>query len=254
MKIYKNKNRLIKTTEHVTDKKKKNLLVYITLNKANALYRHGSFTDEIVWDGRSFFTVAKKKEKNLNRGLFLYGFVRKDANAYLKSYDTIKLPKKYPVNLYNDDFNDFDKRITGTDVNNAYWQIAYNLGIISENTYNKGLNADYKRIRLSALATLGAGKEYQVIKGGKMIEEYVNIGKDEELQKLYLKIRYTCYNYMQSLSRKLGKDFVAYRTDCIYYVDTPENRAIVKNFLNGKKLQTKQLYRIRKSLHEQASS
>lgn len=255
MKAYKNRGYLIKTQDFLVKDKEKFILDLIRKNKGNAYYRKGNFAIEIIWDGKSYVFPAKKNNgKSFKKGGFLYGMVRKDANAFLKAGKTIKLPKQYPVNEYNNDFDKFGEKITGTDVNHAYWRIAYNLGIISRNTYSRGLEDDFKVIRLSALSTLGSGKDYQLIKDGNLIDMFALIGKNDDLHKLYSAIRYTCYKYMQQLKKKLGNDFVAYRTDCIYYVDTPENRKLVKDFFNKNNLETKQLYRIRKSLHEQTSS
>lgn len=255
MKAYKNRGYLIKTQDYLVKPKEKFILDLIKKYKGSGYYRKGNFVTEIIWDGKSYvFPANSKNGKSFKKGGFLYGMVRKDVGAFLKSGKKIKMPKQYPVNEYNNDFDKFGEKITGTDVNNAYWRIAYNLGIISRGTYTKGLGDDFKVVRLSALSTLGSGKDYQIIKDGKLIDMFALIGKNDDLHKIYSAIRYTCYKYMQQLKKKLGNDFVAYRTDCIYYVDTPENRKLVKDFFTKNNLETKQLYRIRKSLHEQTSS
>jgi hypothetical protein len=56
---------------------------------------------------------------------------------------------------------------------------------------------------------------------------------------------------MQNMKIMLNEDFVCYRTDCIFYVDTKENRKLVRSYFKSQKLDMKQLYRIKKTLHEQ---
>jgi hypothetical protein len=46
---------------------------------------------------------------------------------------------------------------------------------------------------------------------------------------------------MENLSQLLGDDFDAYRTDCIYYRDTPENRKKVYDYLDSHGFYYKQL-------------
>jgi hypothetical protein len=127
------------------------------------------------------------------------------------------------------------------------------LGIISKNTYLKGLDDDFKVVRLSALSTLGKGKDYFVIKDGVITEEVVKIGYNEDMDNLYKAIRYTCFKYMQKIKKLLAEDFICYRTDCVYYVDTNENRKMVQKFFKEQDMEYKQLYSIKKTLHEQSS-
>lgn len=219
----------------------------IVNNQSDAYFRYGNFSHEIV-DGKTCYVfppdnVNKTKLAKMRQGIYLFGLVRKNAKDWLKNNPDAKLPKKNPVNEYASGVKNFDnQKITGTDVNSAYWTIAYNLGIITKDTYNKGLDNDLKQVRLATLSTLGAGKKYYVIRDGELTNDEVCIGADEKLADVYRLIRYTCYQYMNQLKRKLATSFVAYRTDCIYYVDSKENRKMVHDFFKSKKLTYKQLY------------
>lgn len=211
--------------------------------KADGYIKKGTFTNELVWGAYSYIfpCMSKKSQSAFKRGMFLFGMVRKDAKLYLKNNE-IRLPKRYGQIEYNSDVeDDFDERVTGTDLNHAYWRIAYNLGIISDFTYTKGLNDDFKAVRLAALSTMGGNKKYQKIKNGVILDEYLVVEGDEELRKIYTLIRYTCYKYMSEVKRMLGNDFLCYKTDCIYYVDNKENRKKVKDFFKEKDLLMKQL-------------
>lgn len=219
----------------------------IVNNQSDAFLRYGNFSHEIV-DGKTCYVfppdnVKEKKLSKMRQGIYLFSVVRKDAKLWLKNNPTFSLPNKNPVNEYSSGIEDFEnQKVTGTDLNSAYWTIAYNLGIISKNTYEKGIGNDLKQIRLATLSTLGSGKKYYVIKDGELTNDEVCIGSDEKLADVYRLIRYTCYMYMNHLKNKLGKSFVAYRTDCIYYIDTKENRSIVHKYFKSKKLTYKQLY------------
>jgi hypothetical protein len=211
--------------------------------KGNGFLKKGTFTNEIVWGKNSyiFSVLDKKKQEAFKRGMFLFGMVRKDSKAYLKK-NKIKLPKKYSQIEYNGSFNpDLFGKVTGTDLNHAYWRIAYNLGIITDMTYMKGLDDKFKSVRLAALSTLGSDKKYKIIRNGIITNDLKIIEGDKDLQQIYKLIRYTCYRYMSQVKKILGKDFLCYKTDAIYYMDTKDNRKKVRDFLNQKNLLMKQL-------------
>jgi len=211
--------------------------------KANGYIKKGTFTNEIVWGHNSYIfpCMDKKRQMAFKKGMFLFGMVRKDVKEYLKT-NTLKLPKRYNQIEYNKDLNeDLFGKITATDLNHAYWRIAYNLGIISDNTYTKGLNDDFKAVRLASLSTMGANKKYQKMKNGKLLDEYKVVYGDDALKDVYKLIRLTCYKYMDKVKKMLGKDFLCYKTDCIYYIDTQYNRKLVRDFFIEKDLYMKQL-------------
>ena len=219
------------------------LMKKIETLKGNGYIKKGTFTNEIVWGKNSyvFSILDKKKQEAFKKGMFLFGMVRKDAKAYLKK-GKVKLPKKYSQIEYNGSFNpDIFGKVTGTDLNHAYWRIAHNLDIISDLTYMKGLDDKFKSVRLAALSTLGADKKYKIIRNGLITNDFKIIEGDKELQQIYKLIRYTCYRYMNQVKRVLGKDFLCYKTDAIYYIDTKENRKKVRDFFNQKNLLMKQL-------------
>jgi len=234
---------LNKTVKYAPKPMESYLMRQIVSQKANGYLKKGTFTNEIVWGKYSyvFSVLDKKKQMAFKKGMFLFGMVRKDVKIYLKK-NKVKLPKKYQQIEYANSFNpDLFDKVTGTDLNHAYWRIAYNIGIISELTYLKGLDDKFKSVRLAALSTLGADKKYRIIKNGELTSEYKVIKGDEELQIVYKFIRYTCYKYMAQVKRKLGSDFLCYKTDAIYYIDTKENRKTVRDFFKEKDLLMKQL-------------
>jgi hypothetical protein len=243
----------IKIQEFKPKNKEKFIIDNMKRNRGNGYLRQGNFTSELIWDGKSYMFPEKNTHNKYKKGLFLFGMVRKDAKSFINSGKIIKIPKRYPVNEYNDNFDKFGFKMTGTDLNHAYWRIAFNLGIISENTYNKGLHDDFKIVRLSALSTLGKGKDYLVIKNGVITDEVVKIGYDEQMDAIYKAIRYTCFKYMQKVKKMLKDDFICYRTDCVYYVDSKENRKLVSDYFKEQKMSYKQLYSVKKPHTSEAS-
>jgi hypothetical protein len=242
----------IKFSEYMPKHREKTIMSSIVRNQSDAYLRYGNFSHEII-DGRTCYVfppdnIDKNKLKNMRKGIYLFALVRKNAKDWLLKNKSFKLPKKNPVNEYASDTFEFDnQKLTGTDINSAYWTIAYNLNIITEDTYERGLINEFKQLRLATLSTLGSGKKYYVIKDGELTNKEVCIGSNEKMADVYKLIRYTCYTYMNELKKLLGASFVAYRTDCIYYVDTKENRLLVHQYLKGKKLKYKQLYEINKN-------
>jgi hypothetical protein len=186
--------------------------------------------------------MNKKSQANFKKGMFLFGMVRRDAKRFINNRPNFRIPKKYSQIEYNKDVNfELFGKVTGTDLNHAYWRIAYNLGVISDKTYIKGIDDKFKSVRLAALSTLGSDKKYQRILAGKITQETLIIKGEDDLQRVYVLIRLTCYKYMSQVKKMLGKDFLCYKTDAIYYIDTKENRQKVRDFFKSKDLLMKQL-------------
>jgi hypothetical protein len=217
---------------------KKTVLERLKGKKGIAYYRKGSFSDEIIWQNRKFlFPSAKKK---VAAGMWVFRSVMNDVRQYIAD-KRIKAKQRLPVNFWNEKLRSYEGKITATDVNHAYWRIAYLEGVISDKTYKKGLLIKDKSIRLAALANLASSKEYQVIKDGELTQKTVILKYDPILQKVYNNIRYTCYEHMMIMANILKDDFICYKTDCIYYVDKPENRKNVQDYLDVFGLEWKQL-------------
>lgn len=217
---------------------KKAILERLKGKKGIAYYRQGSFSDEIIWQNRKFLFPSRKKK--VVAGMWVFRSVMNDVREFI-SDKRIKARQRLPVNLWNEKLRDYSGKVTATDVNHAYWRIAYLEGVITEKTYKKGLLIKDKAIRLAALANLASAKEYQIIKDGEFTNKTVVLKYDPILQKIYNNIRYCCYEHMMTMAKLLGEDFICYKTDCIYYVDNPENRKKVQEYLDIFGLEWKQL-------------
>lgn len=220
-----------------------NLIKSLTMRKKDFIIRKTKYYTSIIYDNQEIIYRSKDKDYQfpINQ-MFLFNMVRKDAMKFLEENPNFEIPNKLPTNSTNLQYDNSYGEITGTDIDSAYWTIAYKIGIISERTYNKANEINAKVTKLASLAILGRTKAYFRYEKGEKIKEPILIyPKNEKLKDLYRAIRYNCYFIMGELAQILGSDFEAYRTDCIYYRDTRENRAIVHGFLDDNGFTYKQL-------------
>lgn len=216
----------------------KALMRRFALSKANALYRKGSFSHDVIWQRRRF--VFPKDKKSVRDNMWIFRNVMMEAKDYTSEHN-VKEVKQLPVNHWNKKMKTFRGKLTATDLDHAYWRIAFLRGYISEETYQKGLKVKDKSLRLASLANLSSHKEYQVIENGVLTDKTVSIRYDPILQKVYANIRYECYDIMMECAKLLGDDFVCYKTDCIYYRDTEKNRKKVQDYIDSRNMLWKQL-------------
>lgn len=222
----------------LTPEKKKHLLKKLKVRKATGYYREGSFSDEIIWQGRKF--VFPAKDKNASKHIWVFRSVMANVRDFVEG-KRIRERKKLPVNFWNEKLRNYRGKITATDVDHAYWRIAFLQGVIKENTYKKGLLLKDKSLRLASLANLSSQKEYRIIEDGIITDKTIVFKHDPLLKKVYDNIRYACYEIMMRMAEILDEDFICYKTDCIYYKDVPENRIKVQSFLESIGMEWKQL-------------
>lgn len=220
------------------------LISTLKRNKRNFYMRETSYMTTVIYDNTEI-TYPKKNDKFPLNQLWLFKSVKADAERLAAQIDagTVEfvMPEKHPVNQTNLKYDDSYGILTGTDINSAYWTIARNLGIISEKTYLNAQREDTKVTRLAALAILGRDMAFHEYEGGELKKDRRIITGSKALQNFYKAIRYTCYWHMNNIAEILGADFDAYRTDCIYYRDTPENRQKVYDYLDQYGFYYKQL-------------
>ena len=191
--------------------------------------RQGTECVEVVVDEINFF--FKKEKRFPLHFLYLFGLVRKEAAEWTMGKTHIALPIEYPSVKYNYDFKQGKSKIVGYDLNHAYWRIAKNLGIIKPSTFEKALKPEAKAIRLAALSTMGRSKVYEFYKGGEIFDGKKHITQEDKLlMDAYKLIRLTCFKMMFDASEILGEDFDCWKTDCIYFRDTEENKKSMSDF------------------------
>lgn len=197
---------------------------YIALKKSFKVRKSPNIIEIVTSTGQKIYHNRNERFKD---GLYLFNMVRRDVDNYLTTNGEITPYDELPVNYSNLNF-DFSKQVIGVDINNAYWTVAYLKGYITKKTYDKGLETKdgMKSIRLSCLSTLGKSRTYSVyIDGEYKGDEEMRV--DENLQDIYKDIRFSTYGVMREIAEVLGSDFCCWKTDCIFFYDTEENRHLV---------------------------
>jgi hypothetical protein len=185
--------------------------------------------------------------------MWIFKSVITDVKAHILTH-RIRDKDKLPVNHWNLRNKNYSGIITATDLDHAYWRVAFLNEYISMKTYLRGLELKDKSLRLAALANLSSMKEYLVIKDGKVTKETMMLKYDPILHKVYNNIRFTCYEHMMNIAKMLEDDFICYKTDCVYYKDTENNRQLVQGYLDSVAMEWKQLVEPQKPSIEQTKS
>jgi hypothetical protein len=208
--------------------------------KGNFLIRRGSECNELIFDGLHNVYATENKNFPSNK-IFLFNLVNRDVKKFLKTNPFIELPPKKEVTFYSYTYDLEEGRTTGTDLDHAYWRIAYAKGYISKKTYDYGLDDMAKPLRLATLSVLGREKVFEKWENGEYVESITLKPKDEQLRMVYADIRYSCFYMMFELCKILGRDFFCWKTDCIYYRDSEKNRKIVQDYFTEREMLWKQL-------------
>jgi hypothetical protein len=208
--------------------------------KVDFLLRKGSECNELIYDN-NHRVYASRNGNFPAKKVFLFNSVQNDVRSFLENSPFIVLPPAKKTTEYNLFYDDSKGTITGTDLDHAFWRIAYVKGYIRKKTYNYGLDDNAKALRLATLSVLGREKKYDRYIQGEFIDTVILKRKDEKMQQVFKDIRTSCYYMMYELSVLLGDDFDCWKTDCIYYRDTPENRKIVHDYFDERNMLWKQL-------------
>jgi hypothetical protein len=202
--------------------------------------RIGTECNELIYEGTH--KVFATKNRNFPRKfLFLFNSVALNVKKYLSNVTDFQVSPKKKVALYSYTYDNEKGVLTGTDLDHAFWRIAYVKNYISQRTYEYGLDDSAKALRLATISVLGREKSFQEFNNGVFVKNVVYKERDERMQLVYEDVRHSCYLMMYELCVLLGDDFESYKTDCVYYRDTPENRKIVHDYLDERNMLYKQL-------------
>jgi hypothetical protein len=209
-------------------------------NKADFYIRNGSECRELIYD--TIHNVYATENKNFPKDkIFLFNLVNRDAKKYLQQYGAVEIKPKKNTTEYNYEYDDSVGALTGTDLDHAYWRIAYVNNYISKKTYEYGLDDRAKALRLATISVLGREKRFLEYRNGIYVGEVVKKEKIQELHDIFTNVRYSCFYMMWELSQLLKDDFFCWKTDCIYYRDSEENRKMVHDYLEEREMLYKQL-------------
>jgi len=184
-----------------------------------------------VLSNDTLFTFSKSKE--FNKGLYLFGLVKKDFdNFLLKNPNPIKEDFYEPIRVKKGINTEHEFHY---DINHAYWRIAYINGYISENTYEHGLNLkntneELKKLYCMALSVQGQSKTLDGYINNKVTGNIYTINKNPLHKLIYQNIRNKTHKIVSDISDKIWDDFIEYRVDGIFF-NGKHNCEIVENHL-----------------------
>ena len=137
--------------------------------KASFYVKRGVEVDQIIFGGNHFLYSTGNNNFPPEK-IFLFNVVNKDVKKFLQNTPFIELPPKKPTQFYNLDYDENVGVITGTDLDHAFWRIAYIKGYISKRTYDFGIADDKaKVIRLATLGNLGKDEVYDKYENGILV-------------------------------------------------------------------------------------
>tara|TARA_B100000497_G_scaffold13947_1_gene16061 strand:- start:12 stop:713 length:702 start_codon:yes stop_codon:yes gene_type:complete len=207
-------------------------------SKLSFQVRRASECTEIILDDKHI--VFASQSNFPKKKIYLFNSVKQQVSKWLKE-NVVFLPEEIKSIRYNYDYDTDEGTMCGTDLNHAYWRIAYLYGMINEKTYIAGLDTECKALRLATLSVLGREKKFDNYEKGEIKESYVYQKENVDLKNVFKFIRLTCFSFMKEASDLLGDDFFAWKTDCIYYRENLKNIKMVQDYFDQYNLTYKQL-------------
>lgn len=175
----------------------------------------------------------KKNEYTMDELKFI-----KSVRYYIKKHEIYSLPHFQDNQVFSDDvhyvkvahvpmFQKFEN-VVEVDIDQAYWETAYQLQIISDEIYRRGCKGNIsKKARLTALGSLAKKSYKYVFKGDKLLDTIVD--KDPLLENLWFTICKRVSDVMHQVIEQLGDDFIFYWVDGIYFRNNADTVASVMN-------------------------
>lgn len=200
--------------------------------------KDSDFSVSVIFGGTEYFYCINPEMRKYS---YLIRLVKTDFKKFAASGKELdKDIFAYNSVFVNHEFKS-KKKTRKYDLNHAYWQIAYNEGIISENTFQKGLSIkaeaeELKKIYCIALSVQGSEKGYAGYLSNKRTGDSITFPEDYSLKRISEYIRNKTYYHMDMLRWKLGADFKQYTIDAIEFVDTKKNCTFVEEYFKKNNL------------------
>ena len=226
------------TRKYVKSGSVDNYIKDLVSNKLSFSVRRASECTEILMDDKHI--VFASQSNFPKKKIYLFNNVKQQVSKWLKE-NVVFLPDEINSIKYNYDYDTEEGTMCGTDLNHAYWRIAYLYGMINEKTYISGLDTECKALRLATLSVLGREKKFDSYENGEIKQSYVYQKENVDLKNVFKFIRLTCFSFMKEASDLLGDDFFAWKTDCIYYRENLKNIKMVQDYFDQFNLTYKQL-------------
>ena len=174
---------------------------------------------------------AHKTFKKIDYSIEELRFI-KSVRQYIKKNEIYLMPQFQDNQVFSTDvhyvrvakvpmFKNFGN-VCEVDIDQAYWETAYQLGIVSDEIYVKGSKGNIsKKARLTALGSLAKKKYNYHFKGDKLLDTIIE--KEPLLENLWFTVCKRVSDVMHKVIAELGSDFIFYWVDGIYFKNTPEN-------------------------------
>lgn len=130
------------------------------------------------------------------------------------------------INLEAGEVVQFDN-VCQYDVNKAYYTVARNMNIISEEYYKKYL-ALPKHLRLILIGALATKKTIKTFENGKLVEK--TLKEDAVLRAVFKKIVLHTDKVLLQISKAIGEDFLYYWVDGITTKDSKKVEQVVSYY------------------------
>lgn len=198
-------------------------------------------TEGITYIGYGGNVYAHSTNPAFNKGLFLFGMVKKDFENWISKNPSPKFEESYrPVFENRSPLVKRDEKEYSYDINHAYWRVSFLSGYISENTYKHGLalkakDEQMKQLYCMAMSVQGQEKKLVSFKGDKLTGKHLSLRKNQKMKDMYTDVRNKTYKIMDDLAYQLKGDFISYNIDCITFYKE-KNCKIVEDYLTSKKL------------------
>lgn len=176
-------------------------------------------------------------------GRHLIGQLRKQIDKYLLTHP---LPVSHPTTeqqMWNVELmqKNVGKRVKAVDINSCYWYLAYSLGFMDDNCFEKAIakRSEWKRSMLYSIGCLNRRDAVERIIDGKRISFEVDTTFLERYSPFYWAIIQEARSIMYETFDAIGADhWYMWITDCVVF--DPEYLLTVRELFNMRDLEYKE--------------
>lgn len=182
----------------------------------------GNYTltsEHIKW--RTFQAIDPITPKEL-------GFLNKVRGYVKKNNIVLNFPNQYfeyDVQYMDSSLKLKGKRFTDVievDIDQAYWDTAYQLGILSKELYELGSSDQIsKRARMVCLGSFAKKTYHYEFRGNQLINSSVE--KSNDTENIWYTICKRVSDVMLEIKNTIGEDYIFFWVDGIYMVNNPES-------------------------------
>lgn len=125
------------------------------------------------------------------------------------------------------------------DLNKAYWVAAHKVGVISDEIFQEGLSSGLSKIELLACIGTMAKVQKERSYDGQRYQKSVTLQDSALTKHIWRAVSYQVDKCMQDCARALGKEFLFYWTDAVFFHSTPANKALVDSAVKAHGFESK---------------